>query len=132
MFYLVAIQGNPSLAWQWKSTILSSLNTLLQWLQFYQAFPKDRLRIFSSASREEMNEQLARENQWLLSTSVTAGGGFFSSLMQHIAYVVIPYLGVRSALPPREAGWRLRQLPTGHDAMITMPRELAEVLLEVV
>jgi pimeloyl-ACP methyl ester carboxylesterase len=36
------------------------------------------------------------------------------------------------ALPPREAGWRLRQLPTGHDAMITMPRELADLLLEVV
>ncbi len=37
-----------------------------------------------------------------------------------------------SALPPREAGWRLRQLPTGHDAMITAPRELADLLLEVV
>jgi pimeloyl-ACP methyl ester carboxylesterase len=36
------------------------------------------------------------------------------------------------ALPPRGAGWRLRQLPTGHDAMITMPRELADLLLEVV
>jgi len=36
------------------------------------------------------------------------------------------------ALPPREEGWRLRQLPTGHDAMITMPRELADLLLEVV
>jgi pimeloyl-ACP methyl ester carboxylesterase len=54
-----------------------------------------------------------------------SGSGFFS-LMQHIAYVAIP----RSH--PREAGWRLRQLPTGHDAMITMPRELADVLLEVV
>ena len=54
------------------------------------------------------------------------GAGFFSSLMEHIAYVAIP----RSH--PREAGWRLRQLPTGHDAMITMPRELADLLLEVV
>jgi pimeloyl-ACP methyl ester carboxylesterase len=36
------------------------------------------------------------------------------------------------ALPPTEAGWRLRQLPTGHDAMITMPKELADLLLEVV
>ena len=54
------------------------------------------------------------------------GGGFFFSLMQHIADVAIP----RSH--PREAGWRLRRLPTGHDAMITMPRELANLLLEVV
>jgi len=52
------------------------------------------------------------------------GGSFFYSFMQRI-------LG-RRALPPTEAGWRLRQLPTGHDAMITMPRELADVLLEVV
>jgi len=52
------------------------------------------------------------------------GGGFFFSLMRRI-------LAPR-ALPPTEAGWRLRQLPTGHDAMITMPRKLADLLLEVV
>ena len=52
------------------------------------------------------------------------GGGFFFSLMRRIL--------ARRALPPTEAGWRLRQLPTGHDAMITMPRDLADFLLEVV
>ena len=36
------------------------------------------------------------------------------------------------ALPPTEGGWRLRQLPTGHDAMITMPQELAHLLRDVV
>ena len=56
------------------------------------------------------------------------GSGFFFLLMQRIlAQILAP-----RALPPREAGWRLRQLPTGHDAMITMPRELADLLLEVV
>src|SRR6266700_4240523 len=72
MYYRVAIQtGQPS-TWQWKSTPLSSLNTLLQWLQFYRAFPHDRLRLFSSCSRETLNEQLVRENQGLESTSVPA------------------------------------------------------------
>ena len=52
------------------------------------------------------------------------GGGFFFSFMRRIL--------ARRALPPTEAGWRLRQLPTGHCAMITMPRELADLLLEVV
>jgi pimeloyl-ACP methyl ester carboxylesterase len=52
------------------------------------------------------------------------GSGFFFLLMRHL-------LAPR-ALPPTEAGWCLRQLPTGHMAMITMPRELADVLLEVV
>lgn len=31
-----------------------------------------------------------------------------------------------------EPGWRSLALPTGHDAMVTMPRELAELLLEFV
>jgi hypothetical protein len=35
-------------------------------------------------------------------------------------------------LPPTGAGWRLRHLPTGHDAMITKPLELADLLLEIV
>lgn len=30
-----------------------------------------------------------------------------------------------------QPGWRCRDLPTGHCAMITMPRELADLLLEV-
>jgi pimeloyl-ACP methyl ester carboxylesterase len=55
------------------------------------------------------------------------GGGFLFSLMRNI----LRHMLARRALPPREAGWRLRQLPTAHDAMITMPRELADLLLEV-
>ena len=72
MYYRVAIQVDPSPTWQWKSTALSSLNLVLQWLQFYRAFPQERLRIFSSSSREALNEQLVRESQGLSSTSVTA------------------------------------------------------------
>jgi pimeloyl-ACP methyl ester carboxylesterase len=48
------------------------------------------------------------------------------------AFLLMRRLLAPSALPPTEAGWRLRQLPTGHDAMITMPKELADLLLEVV
>ena len=49
--------------------------------------------------------------------------GCFRSLLRRIL--------ARRALPTREAGWRLRQLRTGHMAMILMPRELADLLLEV-
>lgn len=72
MYYRVAIQVDAQLPWQWKSTVLSSLNILLQWLQFYRAFPYEHLCIFSSSSRESLNKQLERENQGLESTSVTA------------------------------------------------------------
>ncbi len=72
MYYRVAIQADPSPTWQWKSTALSSLDALFQWLRLYRALPHDRLRVFSSSSREEMNEQLERENKGLESTSVTA------------------------------------------------------------
>ena len=72
MYYRVAIQVDASPNWKWKSTVLSSLNILLQWLQYYRVLPHDRLRIFSSSSQEELNEQLVRENQGLGSPSVPA------------------------------------------------------------
>src|SRR5262245_15178003 len=50
------------------------------------------------------------------------GGGFIFSLIRRL---LMP-----RTLPPQGAGWRLRRLPTGHDAMITMPQELARLLLE--
>lgn len=72
MYYRVAIQVAPLPLWQWKSTALSELSALFQWFRLYHALPQDRLRVFSSYFQEELNEQLARENQGLESTSVTA------------------------------------------------------------
>ena len=72
MYYRVAIQVDAQPAWRWRSTPLSSLNILIHWLQYYRLLPHDRLRIFSSRSQEELNEQLMRENQGLGSPSVPA------------------------------------------------------------
>ncbi len=72
MYYRVAIQVASSPTWKWKSSALSSLNILFQWFQYYRAVPHGRLRIFSSSSQEDLNEQLVRENQGLVSTSVPA------------------------------------------------------------
>ena len=72
MYYRVAIQMDAQPLWKWQSTALSSLNIVLQWLQVYRAFPHERLCIFSSFSREALNEQLVRENQGLASHSVMA------------------------------------------------------------
>jgi hypothetical protein len=72
MYYRVAIQVDTQPSWKWQSTTLSSLGTLLQWLQVYRAFPQERLRIFSASSPQELNEQFARENQGLFSSGVPA------------------------------------------------------------
>jgi hypothetical protein len=72
MYYRVAIQVDSSPTWKWRSTVLSSLNALFQWLRLYQALPQDHLRVFSSSSREGMDEQLACEKKGLVSNSVTA------------------------------------------------------------
>jgi len=72
MYYRVAIQGDVSPTWQWKSTTISSIDPLLQFLRRFHDLPQDHLRVFSSSSREEMSEQLVRENNGLGSHSVTA------------------------------------------------------------
>ena len=72
MYYRVAIQVDAAPTWQWKSTVLSSLDTLFQFLRLLRAFPQDQLRVCSSSSRKGLAEQLEQENQGLASTSVTA------------------------------------------------------------
>jgi hypothetical protein len=72
MYYRVAIQLDPPLTWQWKSTVLSSLHTLFQFLRLYSVIPQDYLRVFSASSREGLEEQLVQENKGLGSNSATA------------------------------------------------------------
>src|SRR5712692_5311911 len=77
MYYRIAIQrgrdqlDRPS-TWQWKSTALSSLQSLFQVLRLYGALPQEHLRVFSSPSREGLEEQLRQENSERGSSSVTA------------------------------------------------------------
>ena len=72
MYYRVVIQADASSTWHWKSTTLNSLDPLFQFLRRFHDLPQDRLRVFSSSSREELGEQLVRENNGLGSNSVTA------------------------------------------------------------
>ena len=71
MYYRVAIQLKPSSTWQWKSTVLSSLGVLFQWLRLYPAL-QEHLYVFSFSSREGMDELLLRESKGLESNAVTA------------------------------------------------------------
>ena len=77
MYYRIAIrrQGDnsgDSPPWKWYSTVLSSLNAVLFFFNYYRVLPLERLRVFSSASREGLREQLLSENNALGSNSTPA------------------------------------------------------------
>ena len=72
MYYRVAVQAGTAPTWQWKSTALSSLDTLFHFLRLFGTLPHDHLRVFTSSSREGLEEQLTQENKGLGSFSQTA------------------------------------------------------------
>lgn len=71
IYYRLALQGNQSVTWQWKSSPLTSLNDILGMLKLYHCTPKERIRVFLSSSTEQMDEMLNRANQGLPSTAVS-------------------------------------------------------------
>jgi hypothetical protein len=91
MYYRLAIRrGRDHLdrpgPWQWKSTALSSLQSLFQVLRLYSALPPEHLRVFSSPSREGLEEQLRQENSGGGSASVTTAH-FLHQCMIHSSEV---------------------------------------------
>ena len=77
MYYRIAIRregDNPggSPQWKWYSTVLGSLNSVLLFFNHYRMLPLERMRVFSSSSREELKEQLLSENTGLGSNSAPA------------------------------------------------------------
>ena len=68
MYYRIAIQRRSAQldqppSWQWKSTVLSSLQTLFQFLRLFPGLPLEQLRVFSSSTREGLAEQLEQEKR---------------------------------------------------------------------
>ena len=77
MYYRIAIRREgdnhgDSPPWKWYSTVLGSLNSVLFFFHYYHALPLDRLRVFSSSSREDLKELLLSENNGFGSNSVPA------------------------------------------------------------
>ena len=69
MYYRVAIQVDAAPIWQWKSTVLSSLDTLFHFLRLFRTLPHDQLRVFSSSSWEGLAKQLEQEHILLIPAS---------------------------------------------------------------
>lgn len=73
IYYRLALQEHETSKWIWKSTVLTSLVAVLHLLRIYSPIPTERIRVFSSTCIEEMAEMLNRENDGLISGSLTAG-----------------------------------------------------------
>lgn len=71
-FYRLAVQEHQTAKWVWKSTALTSLVAVLHLLRIYSPIPAERIRVFSSTCLEEIAEMLNRENDGLISGSLTA------------------------------------------------------------
>src|SRR5439155_26592580 len=71
IYFRVAIRMYQSSQWEWKSSMLNTPGTLFDFLNMYDRVPKNRLRVFFATSMGFMNEMLIRENNGLLSNSVT-------------------------------------------------------------
>jgi hypothetical protein len=52
--------------------LLTSLQAVLQLLRTFSALPQDSIRVFAASSKEDLNEQLKRQNTNLTTNSVTA------------------------------------------------------------
>jgi hypothetical protein len=71
IYYRVASQMDASSAWKWRSTVLTSLESLFRLLRLYAGLPPDRLRVFFASSKPGLDEMLTRENQGAISNSMT-------------------------------------------------------------
>ncbi len=72
MYYRIAMHVTGASTWRWKSSALGSLPIMLQWLLYFHAFPRERLRVFFASSCEALDQQLWRANEGLASASVPA------------------------------------------------------------
>ena len=72
MYYRIAIQTVNSSYLKWKSSPLTSLETLFRFLRFYKAIPKDHWRVFTASSSKQLDSMLAQENEGLATNSVPA------------------------------------------------------------
>lgn len=72
IYYRVALQANQSSSWKWRSASFNSLETVFAFLRTHSCVPKDHMRVFFSSSPEGMDRLLARQNQGMVSNSVTA------------------------------------------------------------
>jgi hypothetical protein len=122
----------------WKSTVLTSLDAVFGFIKLHEVFPRDRLRVFFSSSMEYLNEMLDRENQGLLSNSLTAdqlvnGSGRINQFeMQRFesACDLHPYMGTALASLLTAHLWHIQNQQVA-DEEITTEQEMSRFAVEM-
>ena len=71
-YYRLAEQDSQTARWIWKTTAVTTLQAMLQLLRIYGTLPQGGTRVFTAYSKEDLGEMLSRENNGLVSGSVTA------------------------------------------------------------
>lgn len=71
IYYRIAAKKQQSSEWEWKSTILNSLEAVFRLGQQYSFLPAEQVRVFMASSVAYMDILLVRENLGLASNSIT-------------------------------------------------------------
>jgi len=97
-------------------------------------FPVEQYGVFADADVRWVGPKLVPHPFKAMITPVRLTGTAAAALPRTYIYCNDPAMGFFEAFAERTRtgkGWRYRELATGHDAMVTMPRELTTLLLEL-
>lgn len=73
VYFRAAIKVGETSRWQWKSTLLTSLDAVYGFLRMYERVEKERIRVFFASSPVFLKEMLWRENNDQVTNSLLAG-----------------------------------------------------------
>jgi hypothetical protein len=123
-YYRLALLTPQTRHWCWKTTALTSLQTVFHWLRIYRAFPQDHLRVFSSHSKEGLEEMFTSEKRGVPSGSVSAAQ-FLSERQMQVPQRTpgVPMQKTTvSRLDPSSAS-ATNQANEKHSTMLFLPKE---------
>lgn len=102
---------------------------------FMPPFPVEQYGVFAEADVRWVKPKLVPQPAKTVSTPVHLRNDAAETLPRTYIYCNNPAMGPFDGFAEKirsDKKWRYRELATGHDAMVTMPKELVNLLLELV
>lgn len=97
----------------------------------WEAIVRESYGVTDEADVRWMVDRLADQPFATMTQPVSASNPAARSLPRTFIHCTGWHAFDRYAEHARQSGWRVHELPTGHDAMVTMPHELAALLLKL-